>query len=106
MGSLSSLMIAMINCSYTTSCNGIYYSQNWTKIKKPVSQSIQWPVGRYAHAASHIIGPVFVMSGGVSGGVGFTLSDIWLYDSTNQWIKVFHNVQFSYSHVNLTVNLK
>ena len=40
-------------------------SQNWTKIKKPVSQSVQWPVGRYAHAASHITGPVFVMSGGV-----------------------------------------
>ena len=62
-------------------------SQNWSKIKKPVSQSVQWPVGRYAHAASHITGPVFVMSGG---GGGYTdLSDMWLYD-TNQWIKVFH----------------
>ena len=58
---------------------------------------------RYAHAASHITGPVFVMSGGVSG--GSALRDIWLCDSTNQWIKVFHNVQFSYSHVNF-VNLK
>ena len=58
-------------------------SQNWTKIKKPVSQSVQWPEGRYAHAASHITGPVFVMSG------GFGDSDMWLYD-TNQWIKVFH----------------
>ena len=62
-------------------------SQNWTKIKKPVSQSVQWPVGRFAHAASHITGPVFVMSGGH--GVGSILSDMWLYD-TNQWIKVFH----------------
>ena len=60
-------------------------SQNWTKIKKPVSQSVQWPVERWGHAASHITGPVFVMSGGYSG----PLSDIWLYD-TNQWIKVFH----------------
>ena len=70
--------------------HGIYYSQNWTKIKEPVSQSIQWPVGRWGHAASHITGPVFVMSGGYGG--GSTLSDIWLYDSTKQWIKVFYNV--------------
>ena len=62
-------------------------SQNWIKIKKPVSQSVQWPVGRRGHAASHITGPVFVISGGYD--VGSTLSDIWLYD-TNQWIKVFH----------------
>ena len=62
-------------------------SQNWTKIKKPVSQSVQWPVRRYAHAASHITGPVFVMSGGTRGP---TLSDVWLCDHTNQWIKVFH----------------
>ena len=61
-------------------------SQNWTKIKKPVSQSVQWPKRRCAHAASHITGPVFVMSGGYSGPI---LSDMWLYD-TNQWIKVFH----------------
>ena len=62
-------------------------SQNWSKIKKPVSQSVQWPKWRYAHAASHITGPVFVMSGGRSG----SLSDVWLCDcSTNQWIKVFH----------------
>ena len=63
-------------------------SQNWTKIKKPVSQSVQWPVGRYAHAASHITGPVFVMSGGGYGD-GSTLSSVWLCD-TNQWNKVFH----------------
>ena len=87
----------------------VSYSQiRCTKIRKPVSQSIQWPVGRYAHAASHITGPgpVFVMSGGR--GVGSTLSDIklWLCVSTTiQWIKVFHNVQFSYGHVNY-VNLK
>ena len=61
-------------------------SQNWSKIKKPVSQSVQWPVGRRAHAASHITGPVFVMIGGYGGG---TLSDMWIYDP-NQWIKVFH----------------
>ena len=59
---------------------------------------------RYAHAASHITGPVFVISGGIDYG-GSTLSDMWLYDTTNQWIKVFHNVQFSYSHVD-SVNLK
>ena len=62
-------------------------SQNWSKIKKPVSQSVQWPVERCAHAASHITGPVFVMSGGYSSLL--TLSDMWLCD-TNQWIKVFH----------------
>ena len=61
-------------------------SQNWSKIKKPVSQSVQWPVRRRAHAASHITGPVFVMSGGYGGSI---LSDMWLCD-TNQWIKVFH----------------
>ena len=62
-------------------------SQNWTMIKKPVSLSVQWPEERWAHAASHITGPVFVMSGGHAG-VG-SLSDMWLYD-TNQWIKVFY----------------
>ena len=59
---------------------------------------------RYAHAASHITGPVFVMSGGIGDG-GSELSDMWLCDTINQWIKVFHNAQFSYSHVNF-VNLK
>ena len=64
-------------------------SQNWSKIKKPVSQSVQWPEGRHGHAASHITVPVFVMSGGY-GTHGSTLSDVmWLCD-TNQWIKVFH----------------
>ena len=62
-------------------------SQNWSKIKKPVSQSVQWPVRRNIHAASHITGPVFVMSGGRL--VSTSLSDIWLCD-TNQWIKVLH----------------
>ena len=62
-------------------------------------------MGRFAHAASHITGPVFVMSGGRGDGArGYTLSDMWLYDFTNQWIKVFHNVQFIYSYVNF-VNL-
>ena len=60
--------------------------QKWTKIKKPVSQSDQWPEGRYAHAASRINGPVFVMSGGYGDG-GSALSDLWLC-VTNQWIKV------------------
>ena len=66
-------------------------SQNWSKIKKPVSQSIQWPVGRFGHAASHITGPVFVMSGGKGGS---TLSDMWMC-YTNQWIKVFHTNLFT-----------
>ena len=68
-------------------------SQNWSKINKPVSQCVQWPVGRWGHAASHITGPVFLMSGGK--GVdeyresGSRPSDAWLCD-TNQWIEVFH----------------
>ena len=59
-------------------------SQNWSKLKKPVSQSVQWPEERYAHAASHITDTVFVMIGGAGGS---TLSDVWLCD-TNQWNKV------------------
>ena len=70
-------------------------SQNWSKIKKPVSQSVQWPKGRYAHAASHITGTVFVMIGGHSGYLS-TLSDGWLCD-TNQWNKVYYLL----SHMNL-----
>ena len=60
-------------------------SQNWTKIK-PIGQSVQWPVGIFAHAISHITGPVFVMSGGFGDS---PLSDVWLLD-TNQflWNKV------------------
>ena len=49
---------------------------------------------RYAHAASHITGPVFVMSGGHRDD-GFTLSDIWLCDTTSRWIKVPCNWYFS-----------
>ena len=60
-------------------------SQNWSKFKKPVSQSVQWPKWRFAHAASHITGTVFVMIGGYDR--GSILSDVWLCD-TNQWNKV------------------
>ena len=68
-------------------------SQNWSKIKKPVSQSVQWPERRQYHAASHITGPVFVMIGGYQVKNSEVLpntqsADMWLY--TNQWIKVFH----------------
>ena len=72
-------------------------SQNWSKIKKPVSQSVQWPERRCAHAASHITGTVFVMIGG-SGSVS-TLSDVWLCD-TNQWNKVLSPFthEFSSNH--------
>ena len=45
-------------------------------------------MGRYAHAASHITGPVFVMSGGRGDGRPIVSGDMWLYDST-KWIKVF-----------------
>ena len=62
-------------------------SQNWSKIKKPVSPSVQWPDGRRHHAASHITGSVFVVTGGFDI-TGSTLSDVWLCD-TNQWNKVF-----------------
>ena len=60
-------------------------SQNWSKIKKPVSQFVQWPERRYAHAASHITDTVFVMIGGT--GIGSVLSDVLLCD-TNQWNEV------------------
>ena len=63
-------------------------SQNWSKLKKPVSvwSAVQWPEKRYAHAVSHITDTVFVMIAG-HGGEGSTLSDVWLCD-TNQWNKV------------------
>ena len=70
-------------------------SQNWSTIKKPVSQSVQWPKERYAPAASHIAGSVFVMIGGHSFGSRSVLSDVWLCD-TNQWNKVY-----LLSHMNL-----
>ena len=72
-------------------------SQNWSKIKKPVSKSVQWPEGRYAHAASHITGTVFVMIGGYDGS---RLSDVWLCD-TNQWNKVLSPFthEFSSNHI-------
>ena len=73
-------------------------SQNWSKIKKPVSKSVQWPKGRHAHAASHITGTVFVMVGGYDG--GSILSDVWLCD-TNQWNKVLSPFthEFSSNHI-------
>ena len=71
--------------------------QNWSKIKKPVSQSVQWPERRFAHAASHITGTVFVMIGGRYGG---SMSDVWLCD-TNQWNKVLSPFthEFSSNHI-------
>ena len=74
-------------------------SQNWSKIKKPISQSVQWPEGRFAHAASHITGTVFVMIGG-NGSDYSTLSDMWLCD-TNQWNKVLSPFthEFSSNHI-------
>ena len=74
-------------------------SQNWSKIKKPVSWSVQWPLGRHGHAASHITGTVFVMIGGFGSG-GSILSDVWLCD-TNQWNKVLSPFthEFSSNHI-------
>ena len=76
-------------------------SQNWSKIKKPVSKSVQWPEGRSYHAASHITGTVFVMIGGDGGGpILSDVSDVWLYD-TNQWNKVLSPFthEFSSNHI-------
>ena len=59
--------------------------QNWSKIKKPVSQ---WPKGRSAYAASHITDTVVVMIGGLISG-GESMNDVWLLlCDTNQWKKV------------------
>ena len=73
-------------------------SQNWSKIKKTVIKSVQWPKGRYSHAASHITGTVFVMIGG-DGSDWSILSDVWLCD-TNQWNKVLSPFthEFSSNH--------
>ena len=62
--------------------------QNWSKIKKPVSdQSVQWPKGRSAYAASHITGTMVVMIGGRSDDE--RMNDVWLLlCDTNQWKKV------------------
>ena len=73
-------------------------SQNWTKIKKPVGQSVQWPKERYGHAASHITGTVFVMIGGHGG--GSIRSDMWLCD-TNQWNKVLSPFTHELSYTTL-----
>ena len=57
-------------------------------IKKPISQSVQWPGRRFAYAATHITGSLFVMIGGAHGR-GSVLSDMWFCDTTtNQWKKV------------------
>ena len=77
-------------------------SQNWSKIKKPVHQSVQWPERRFAHAASHITGTVFVMIGGLASGslLESALSDVWLC-GTNQWNKVLSPFthEFSSNHI-------
>ena len=64
--------------------------QNWSKIKKPVSQSFLWPEGRSAYAASHITDTVVVMIGGRIGGDSvLSMNDVWLLlCDTNQWKKV------------------
>ena len=83
---VSIVMSCNVICKYLESIISLS-SQSWIKIKKPVSQSVQWPVGRFAHSTSHITGPVSVMGGGYSGSTlsGSTLSDVWLLD-TNRWL--------------------
>ena len=73
------------------------FSQNWTKIKQPVSQSVQWPAGRYGHTASRITDSVFVMIGGSDESDEYALSgsDVWLCDSS-QWKEVLSSIDISF----------
>ena len=78
--------------------------QNWSKVKKPVSQSVEWPEERYAHAAAHITGPMFVMIGGYGDYIGPTLNGVWLCD-TYEWSKVFI-IWYMHNNHNLTMYIK
>ena len=67
----------------------IFVFPELSKIKKPVSQSVQWPERRFAHAASHITGTVFVMIGGRYGGSTEWCVVVW-HQPVEQGIISFH----------------
>ena len=53
---------------------------------------MEWPEGRYFHAATCMSGPLLVIVGG-NNGQDTTISDCWIGDLTkDQWMKVYmHN---------------
>ena len=75
-------------------CTSIY--QHWTKISKPTGLSaticsLEWPEGRYSHAATCVSGPLLVIMGGVM----FTIaSSCWIYDFTAMLWKKVHVMMY------------
>ena len=68
--------------------------QHWSNIS--IDPSIEWPLERSHHAATHLSGPLFVIVGGLDQSY-HTLKDMWLCDTTTKlWKKV---ELFVYLHV-------
>ena len=72
-------------CTITYICS---YLQHWIKINKPVNRFVEWPTGRYGHAATCVMsGPLLVIVGGLSDRWN-TTSDCWIHDLTTMKKKV------------------
>ena len=55
--------------------------QHWSNISISVSHSVEWPNGRFNHAASHLSGSLLAIVGGEVQH-GNILNDMWLCDTT------------------------
>ena len=67
-----------------SACSSSY--QHWTRINKPINRSVEWPVGRSAHATTCVSGPLLVIVGGLSECLS-TISDCWIGDLTTKQCK-------------------
>ena len=60
----------------------LFVLQSWTNVKKPFNHlepQVDWPEGRYGHAAACVSGSLLVIVGGVGDDLS-TISDCWIYD--------------------------
>ena len=74
--------------------------QHWSNI---ITHSVEWPLERSSHAATHLSGSLFVIVGGEDKS-GYALNDMWLCDTTTKlWKKVLFLVTVLCVHKQLII---
>ena len=87
----SNMYGARLSIAYSKVC---FPPQHWSNISTSIGLSVEWPLGRSHHAATHLFGPLFVIIGGLDE-YGCILYDMWLCDTTTKlWKKVLFIVSF------------
>ena len=65
--------------------------QHWSNVSTSIGHSVEWPNGRFNHAAAYLSGSLFAIVGGEVQH-GNILNDMWLCDSTLKLGKKVYNV--------------